>query len=244
MRERAVSCLAARHTPQALPPLRYRPLIARLPSLEFSRSTDPRGSAAAPYHVRQPPLMDPRSKPIACARRRAGQCTGRDQAPEVPADVAKTARPTPDHPSGRDGKPRVIPLSRLRALLETAVAEWHNLRLADLQFWHRSEARLAFLWLPVSPWCCSSSGRSCAAGRPPSHRRAAILSRCRSRRILSDLRPARAVPPGLAVLLRRGGRSLQCARQPRWSRSPVRRICICRRSTSMRNAVHPAASLN
>jgi hypothetical protein len=41
----------------------------------------------------------------------------------------------------------VIPISRLRALFEKAVAEWGNLRLDDLQFWHRSEARLAFMWL-------------------------------------------------------------------------------------------------
>jgi hypothetical protein len=41
----------------------------------------------------------------------------------------------------------VIPLTRLRALIDTAIAEWQNLRLDDLQFWHRSEARLAFLWL-------------------------------------------------------------------------------------------------
>lgn len=41
----------------------------------------------------------------------------------------------------------MIVIARLRTLLESAAAEWRNLRLDDLQFWHRSEARLLFLWL-------------------------------------------------------------------------------------------------
>jgi hypothetical protein len=40
----------------------------------------------------------------------------------------------------------VIPITRLRGLIESAAIEWQNLRLDDLQFWHRSEARLVFLW--------------------------------------------------------------------------------------------------
>ena len=38
----------------------------------------------------------------------------------------------------------MITLDRIRSLVWQAVAEWQGLRLADLQFWHRSEARL---WL-------------------------------------------------------------------------------------------------
>jgi hypothetical protein len=41
----------------------------------------------------------------------------------------------------------MIPIDRLRTLVENAVLEWRSLRLDDLQFWHRSEARLAFTWL-------------------------------------------------------------------------------------------------
>jgi hypothetical protein len=41
----------------------------------------------------------------------------------------------------------VIPLTRLRALFEAALAEWRDLRIDDLQFWHRSESRLVFMWL-------------------------------------------------------------------------------------------------
>jgi hypothetical protein len=61
--------------------------------------------------------------------------------------VAETARPPSDDPPAGGGTPSVIPLSRLRGLFENAVAEWQNVRLDDLQFWHRSEARLTFLWL-------------------------------------------------------------------------------------------------
>ena len=41
----------------------------------------------------------------------------------------------------------MIPLTRLRALFDAAVAEWRDLRIDDLQFWHRSESRLVFMWL-------------------------------------------------------------------------------------------------
>jgi hypothetical protein len=41
----------------------------------------------------------------------------------------------------------VIPINRLRVMLASAVAEWRNVRLSDLQFWHRSEARLVFISL-------------------------------------------------------------------------------------------------
>jgi hypothetical protein len=39
----------------------------------------------------------------------------------------------------------VIGLNRIRTLIDQAIAEWHNVHFADLQFWHRSEARLALL---------------------------------------------------------------------------------------------------
>ena len=38
-------------------------------------------------------------------------------------------------------------LARLRTLLEVAATEWRSIRLDDLQFWHRGEARLLFMWL-------------------------------------------------------------------------------------------------
>jgi hypothetical protein len=41
----------------------------------------------------------------------------------------------------------VIALARLRTLLQGAIADWQSIRLADLQFWHRSEARLVFITL-------------------------------------------------------------------------------------------------
>jgi Ca-activated chloride channel family protein len=41
----------------------------------------------------------------------------------------------------------VIPINKIRVMLEAAAAQWRNVRLADLQFWHRSEARLMFIWL-------------------------------------------------------------------------------------------------
>jgi len=41
----------------------------------------------------------------------------------------------------------VIQINRLRVMLASAVADWKNVRLADLQFWHRSEARLVFISL-------------------------------------------------------------------------------------------------
>jgi von Willebrand factor type A domain len=41
----------------------------------------------------------------------------------------------------------VIVIGRLRTLLEAAAAEWRSVRLDDLQFWHRSEARILFMWL-------------------------------------------------------------------------------------------------
>jgi hypothetical protein len=52
-----------------------------------------------------------------------------------------------DGPPGRTGTPGVSPLTRLRALFEATLAEWGDLRIDDLQFWHRSESRLVFLWL-------------------------------------------------------------------------------------------------
>jgi hypothetical protein len=39
----------------------------------------------------------------------------------------------------------VIGLNRIRTLIDQAVVEWQNLRLHELQFWHRSEARLFVL---------------------------------------------------------------------------------------------------
>ena len=39
----------------------------------------------------------------------------------------------------------MISLARFRTLFESAVAEWRSVRLSDLQFWHRSEARLVFI---------------------------------------------------------------------------------------------------
>jgi hypothetical protein len=41
----------------------------------------------------------------------------------------------------------VIGLNRIRTLIDLAIAEWQNLRLNELQFWHRSEARLMLLGL-------------------------------------------------------------------------------------------------
>jgi hypothetical protein len=61
-----------------------------------------------------------------------------------------------DHPPVRR-KPRRDHLAFARAV-DTAVAEWHNLRLTDLQFWHRSEARRVF-WLLGFTRCCWSSAR-------------------------------------------------------------------------------------
>ena len=46
----------------------------------------------------------------------------------------------------------VIGLNRIRTLIDQAIAEWHSVHLADLQFWHRSEARLAlFAILALRP---------------------------------------------------------------------------------------------
>jgi hypothetical protein len=59
--------------------------------------------------------------------------------------------------------------SRLRALLESAAVEWQNLRLDDLQFWHRSESRLAFLWL-LAFTVVLLIVRSLIARRPGRHR--------------------------------------------------------------------------
>ena len=39
----------------------------------------------------------------------------------------------------------MIGLNRIRTLIDQAVVEWHNLRLNELQYWHRSEARLMLL---------------------------------------------------------------------------------------------------
>lgn len=50
-----------------------------------------------------------------------------------------------DAHSGPAGTPDVISLARFRTLFESAVAEWQSVRLSDLQFWHRSEARLMFI---------------------------------------------------------------------------------------------------
>jgi hypothetical protein len=41
----------------------------------------------------------------------------------------------------------VIPIARLRTLVDNAWTEWQSLRLDDLQFWHRSESRQVFFWL-------------------------------------------------------------------------------------------------
>ncbi|MGE3508582.1 MAG: VWA domain-containing protein [Vicinamibacterales bacterium] len=41
----------------------------------------------------------------------------------------------------------MIGFNRIRALIDQAIAEWQSLRLHELQFWHRSEARLLLLAL-------------------------------------------------------------------------------------------------
>ncbi|MGE3176541.1 MAG: VWA domain-containing protein [Vicinamibacterales bacterium] len=41
----------------------------------------------------------------------------------------------------------MIGFNRIRTLIDQAIAEWQNLRLHELQFWHRSEARLFVLAL-------------------------------------------------------------------------------------------------
>lgn len=41
----------------------------------------------------------------------------------------------------------MIGLNRIRALIDQGMAEWQNLRVGELQFWHRSEARLILLAL-------------------------------------------------------------------------------------------------
>jgi hypothetical protein len=61
--------------------------------------------------------------------------------------VAEALRPPLDGARASTGTSDVIPINRLRVLLTGAVAEWQNVRLADLQFWHRSEARLLFVSL-------------------------------------------------------------------------------------------------
>jgi hypothetical protein len=61
--------------------------------------------------------------------------------------VAEALLPPLDGARRATGTPDVIPISRLRVMLAAAVAEWKNVRLGDLQFWHRSEARLVFVSL-------------------------------------------------------------------------------------------------
>ena len=50
----------------------------------------------------------------------------------------------------------VIGLNRIRTLIDQAIAEWHSVHLADLQFWHRSEARLALFAILALELCCCS----------------------------------------------------------------------------------------
>ena len=45
------------------------------------------------------------------------------------------------------GTPDVISLAALRALARDSLADWRSFRLDDLQFWHRSEARLTLVAL-------------------------------------------------------------------------------------------------
>jgi hypothetical protein len=63
----------------------------------------------------------------------------------------------------------VIPINRLRVLLAGAVAEWKSVRLADLQFWHRSEARLLFVSL-IALTLVLLVVRSLVRRRPGRHR--------------------------------------------------------------------------
>jgi hypothetical protein len=41
----------------------------------------------------------------------------------------------------------VIGLNRIRTLIDQALAEWQSLQIGELQFWHRTEARLALIGL-------------------------------------------------------------------------------------------------
>jgi len=63
----------------------------------------------------------------------------------------------------------VIALTRLRVLFQAAAAEWRSISFDDLQFWHRSEARLAFLWL-LALTLVLLVGRLLLARRPGRHR--------------------------------------------------------------------------
>ena len=76
---------------------------------------------------------------------------------------------------------------RLRALVENAVAEWQNFHLADLQFWHRSEARLALLGLVAFIGCPADhplddrdAGPGVTARPAGGARPIAGIARCRS----------------------------------------------------------------
>ncbi len=50
-------------------------------------------------------------------------------------------------PVGPGGTPGVIVLARLRTLFQGDIADWQSVHFADLQFWHRGEARLLFIGL-------------------------------------------------------------------------------------------------
>ncbi len=63
----------------------------------------------------------------------------------------------------------MIPISKLRVMLASAVADWRGVRLADLQFWHRSEARLVFISL-ISLTLVLLVVRSLVRRRPGRHR--------------------------------------------------------------------------
>jgi hypothetical protein len=62
----------------------------------------------------------------------------------------------------------VISLTRLSVLFQAAMAEWRSIRLDDLQFWHRSESRLAFIWF-LSATLVVLVVRSLVARKPGRH---------------------------------------------------------------------------
>jgi hypothetical protein len=70
---------------------------------------------------------------------------------------------------GRDGHARVISFADARIFVRNTAADWSDIRLADLQFWHRGEARLALLGVVLFTVVLLIA-RSAIARRPGRHR--------------------------------------------------------------------------
>jgi hypothetical protein len=69
----------------------------------------------------------------------------------------------------RAGNGRVTSLADLRLFMRNTVADWSDLQLAELQFWHRAEARLALLAFLLFA-ILLLIGRSAMSRRPGRHR--------------------------------------------------------------------------